>query len=139
MGKIAENEKKKEYLRGYRKHIRRMQRIEAELVEIRSMRSSMSAKTDGMPRASGQRDMSDYAAELDQLERNLVLEKQERIAEYKGIVKSIKDLQDENEMDVLFYRYITGLDWWEIAEKMKYSERQVHRFHGKALVHIEIP
>lgn len=48
-------------------------------------------------------------------------------------------LKSENESDVLFYRYIAGLDWWEIAEKLHYSERWIHKIHGKALAHFEIP
>ena len=58
---------------------------------------------------------------------------------YQQIVKSIKNLKSENESDVLFYRYIAGLDWWEIAEKLHYSERWIHKIHGKALAHFEIP
>ena len=32
-----------------------------------------------------------------------------------------------------------GLDWWEIAEKMKYSERWIHKILGMALAHFELP
>ena len=40
---------------------------------------------------------------------------------------------------MLFYRYISGLAWWEIAEKMNYTERWVLKIHGKALAHFELP
>ncbi len=135
----TENEQKKEYLRGYQKHVRRINRIEAELAELRTMRMSVSIDYDGMPHGSGQTDLSGYAAELDMLEHDLIAERYERIITYKDIARRIKMLKSENEKDVLFYRYIAGLDWWEVAEKMKYSERQIHRFHGKALVHFNMP
>lgn len=135
----AENEKKKEYLRSYRIHVRRIRRIETELVELRAMKVSGSIKMDGMPHGSGQGDLSGYAAELDKLEQNLLRERYHRVLAYKEIVAQIKALKSENEKDVLFYRYIAGLDWWEIAEKLQYSERQVHRFHSLALAHFEIP
>ena len=48
-------------------------------------------------------------------------------------------MKSENEKDVLFYRYIKGLEWYEIAEILKYSERWIHKIHGKALVHFELP
>lgn len=32
-----------------------------------------------------------------------------------------------------------GLEWYEIGDKMGYSERHIHRFHGKALAHFQIP
>lgn len=95
---------------------------------------------DGMPHGSGgQGDLSGYAAELDEMINELIEERYKRIKTYQQIVRQIKRMKSENEKDVLFYRYIRGLDWWEIAEKMKFSERQIFRFHGKALIHFEIP
>lgn len=135
----SENEQKKEYLKGYRGHVRRINRIETELAELRAMRSSMSASNDGMPHGSGQSDLSGYAAELDRLERILIKERYERIKTYKDIAIRIKRLKSENEKDVLFYRYIAGLAWWEIAEKMNYTERWVLKIHGKALAHFQLP
>lgn len=135
----TENEQKKEFLKGYRLHVRRINRIETELVELRSMRTSMSTCSDGMPHGSGQADLSGYVAELDRQERNLIKERYERIRIYEDIASRIKKLKSENEKDVLFYRYISGLAWWEIAEKMSFSERHVTRLHGKALAHLEIP
>lgn len=135
----SENEQKKEYLKGYRGHVRRINRIETELAELRAMRSSMSVNNDGMPHGSGQSDLSGYAAELDRLERGLIKERYERIKTYKDIAVRIKRLKSENEKDVLFYRYIAGLAWWEIAEKMNYTERWVLKIHGKALAHFQLP
>ena len=137
----TENEKKKEYLRSYRMHVRRVQRITAEIEELRAMKMYPSVKdNDGMPHGSGgQGDLSGYAADLDQMIHDLIEERYLRIRTYQQIARQIKKFRSENEKDVLFYRYIKGLDWWEIAEKMGYSERQVHRFHGKALAHFEIP
>ncbi len=134
----TENEAKKEYLRGYRGHVHRIGRIEAELEEIRAMRTSMAVIHDGMPHGSGQADLSGYAARLDSLERLLLREKEQRVKGYSVISARISSLDSENERNVLFYRYIKGLAWWEIAEKMGYSERQIHRFHGEALAHINI-
>lgn len=134
-----ENEKKKEYLKSYLRHVRRIHRINEEIREIRSMRASISLNNDGMPHGSGQEDLSGYAADLDAMERDLIQERYHRIRTYQDIAARIKRLSSENEKDILFYRYIKGLDWWEIAEKMRYSERQVHRFHGKALAHIRLP
>ena len=137
----TENEKKKEYLRSYRVHVRRVQRITAEIEELRAMKMYPSVKdNDGMPHGSGgQGDLSGYAANLDQMIQELIDERYMRIKTYQQIAGQIKKLRSENEKDVLFYRYIKGLDWWEIAEKMGYSERQVHRFHGKALAKLKIP
>lgn len=122
----------------YRSHVRRISRIEAELAEIRAMKASPSAVNDGMPHGGCQNDLSGYASVLDELERSLLEERYHRIVAYKYISAQIKKLRSENEKDVLFYRYIKGSDWWEIAEKMGYSERQVLRIHGRALENVKI-
>ena len=136
-----ENDKKKEYLRSYRQHVRRIHRIDAEIAELREMKLHPSMKpNDGMPHGSGgQGDLSGYAAELDDMIRELTHERYLRIKTYQAIARQIKHMKSRNESDVLFYRYISGLGWWEIAEKMRFSERQISRTHGKALAHFEIP
>lgn len=135
----AENAKKKEYLRGYRDHVRMVTRIEAELEEIREIKTSISASCDGMPRGSSrQKDLSGYAATYDSLERVLLEERYQRILTYQDISHRIKRLRSRYENDTLFYRYIKGLEFWEIAEKMGFSERQIFRFHGRGLAHLEL-
>lgn len=138
---MSENDRKKEYLRSYRQHVRRIHRINAEITELREMKVSPGMKVnDGMPHGRcGQGDLSGYAANVDEMIRELIEERYLRIKTYQQIAKRIKKLKNENEKDVLFYRYISGLDWWEIAEKMKFSERQIYRLHGKALAHFDLP
>lgn len=109
MDKRTENEKKKEYLRSYRVHVRRIARIEEELAELRLMRESISVNNDGMPHGTGKGDLSGYAAELDRLEQELLEERYRRILTYKDIAGRIKKLRSTNENDVMFYRYIKGM------------------------------
>ena len=60
MDRKTENEKKKEYLREYNYHVRRIRRIETELAELRLMKISGSGNMDGMPHGSNQSDLSDF-------------------------------------------------------------------------------
>lgn len=138
---MSENDKKKEYLRSYRQYVRRIHRINAEIAELRSMKMYPGMMfNDGMPHGSGgQGDLSGYAADLDEMILKLQHERYLRIKTYQQIVRKIKKLRSENEKDILFYRYITGLDWWEIAEKMSFSERWIYKLHGRALAHFELP
>lgn len=136
----TENEQKKEYLREYRKHAKRIKRIESELEEIRSMKQYPAAKIgDGMPHGSNNSDLSDYAAVLDKMEHDLERERFLKIKSYTEINKYISLLKSETERDLLHYRYIKGMAWWEVAEKMECSEREVYRKHGKALNNFELP
>lgn len=138
---LSDNDQKKEFLRSYRQHIRRIHRINAEIAELREMKLHPSMKPDdGMPHGSGgQGDLSTYAAQLDDMVRELQQERYLRIKTYQAIVRQIKRMKSQNESDVLFYRYIKRLDWWEIAEKMDYSERWIYKLHGNALAHFEFP
>ena len=130
----TENDCKKEYLRKYRTHVRRIARIESDLEELRMMKCYPSLVCgNGMPHSSNSNDLSNYAAAVDSKERDLLNEKCQRVKEYQEISNQIEQLDNEKERDVLHYRYIKGLGWWEIAEKMNYSERQIHRYHGRAL------
>ena len=133
-----ENDMKKAYLRGYSIHKRRVKRVELELEEIRSMKMNPSQNNDGMPRGSGKNDLSGYAVEVDELEQEKYQEGVEQVKAYKDILWKIKQLSNENERDVLFYRYIKDMDFWEIANTMGFSERWIHTLHGRALAHLKI-
>lgn len=136
-----ENNLKKEYLRGYRSNRRRINRIDDEVTELRELAASVKA-TDysGMPHGSGnQKDLSDELARIDTLEKRLEQEREKCVESYISIENLIKSVKNEDENDVLFYRYVKGLRWWEIAEKMECTERWIHKLHGKALEHLKIP
>ena len=136
-----ENERKKEYLRSYRDHVRRVHRIGEEIKELEELQKSIKGMSyDGMPHGSGgYGDLSDEMARIDDLIEQLKKEQKSRIESYNDIRQKIKELKCQNEDDVLFYRYIKGMNWWEIAEKMNYSERWILKLHGKALAHLKIP
>lgn len=136
----SENDQKKKYLWQYKKHGRRIKRIEAEIEEIRSMKLYPSQKNnDGMPHApSGQGDLSDYMAELKEKEECLYAEGVKQVEIYKDIHNRINQLVDEDERDVLFYRYMKGMNWWDVAQNVGLSERRVYEIHGKALKNLNI-
>lgn len=56
----------------------------------------------------------------------------------REIQGAIDKVPDENLQLLLTYRYIDGLTWERIAEKMDYSRQWVFRLHGKALQKIEL-
>ena len=129
----AENDKKKEYLWGYQRAKRQLERLEEELTELRLDKMCPSVIQDGMPHASGGGDLSGYAARVDALERKILKARYKRIQRFKEIRDRIERLEDENEKDVLVYRYIRGMKWEDIAVKMNIGYRHVLRMHGKAL------
>ena len=91
-----------------------------------------------MPHGSSQNDLSSYAAVLQEREEELYREGVSQVQSYKDIAFRISRLEDQDERDVLFYRYIKGYDWWKIAQIMDYSERWIYELHGRALKKMEI-
>lgn len=126
-------ERKKDYLRGYEKAIRQMERSELKIKEMRLNRMCPSVINDGMPHGSSQNDLSDYAAMIDQEEKRYMKCRYHRIKKCKEITDRIEQLCNEDEKDILMYRYIKLMKWEDIAVKMELNERQIYRIHLRAL------
>lgn len=128
-----ENEQKKEYLKSYRRAIKREQDILDEIQRLRLDKMFPSVVNDGMPHGSSHSDLSDYTAILDEQIEFLKEERLERVRCYQKIERQIRQMENEDEQEVLRLRYIKGLKWEEVALKMNYSWKQVHRIHSSAL------
>lgn len=129
----TENEIKKEYLLGFQKISRQLARLENELAEIRLNKYCPSCISDGMPHASGCSDLSSYIAKVDELEKKILKKRYKRLQKQQKIRTRIERMEDENEKDVLTYRYLRGMKWEDIAVKMNIGYRHILRIHGKAL------
>lgn len=138
MQEMTENEKKKEFLRRYRRAVRREQEILDEIQRLRADKMFPSVCNDWMPRGSSQTDLSDYMAEIDAAIEDLKKERLEKIKIYREIEMRIRCMKDEDEQEVLRMRYIKGTKWEDIAEKMNYSYSGTLKLHGRALTDIEI-
>lgn len=135
----TENEQKKEYLRQYLKAKHTQEMLEQEIDELRIDRMMPgSPAQDGMPHGSGGGDLSGYAARLDELDRKLRAQMYKKIQLRAEITEKIDTMPDETESLLLRLRYIHGLKWEEVAVKMDYSWRAVHKIHSKALEHFKI-
>nr|WP_289284768.1 hypothetical protein [Parablautia intestinalis] len=131
--KNTEIEMKKEYLKGYEKVRRQMERSELRIREMRLNRICPSVINDGMPHASNQADLSGYAALLDQEEKRYMRYRYLRVRKCKEITDRIEQLANEDEKDVLMYRYIRLMKWEDICVKIGHSWQHTHRIHAKAL------
>ena len=128
-----ENEQKKEYLKSYRRAIKREQDILDEIQRLRLDKMFPSVVNDGMPHGSSHSDLSDYAAILDEQIELLKEERLEKVRCYQKIERQIGQMENEDEQEVLRLRYILGMKWEEVAVKMGYSWIQTHRIHSSAL------
>ena len=130
---MTEIEEKKEYLRGYERAVRQMERSEVKINEMRINRICPSVNNDGMPHAHNNNDLSGYAALLDEEERRYMKARYKRIMKCKEISDKIERMKNEDEKEVLMYRYIKLMKWEDICVQMNYSWKHIHRIHSKAL------
>lgn len=133
--KLTEIETKKKYLQGYEKAKKQMERSEIRIHEMRMNQLYPSMVTDGMPHASGCADLSKYASLLDEEERKYIKARYLRMKRCQEIMDKIERMENEDEKDVLVYRYIKLWDWGKIASKIGVCLRRVHYIHSDALNH----
>ena len=136
--KWSENEEKKRYLMSYRWAKKQEERILEEIQALRMDKMFPSAVNDGMPKGSEQRDLSDYAAKLDELIQELKEERLEKIKRLQSIERVIKEIDNEDAQTILRLRYIDGLRWEEVCVAINYEWAQMHRIHARALREIKI-
>lgn len=135
-----ENEKKKEYLWSYKRIREKAERAGLDVNEYRLSKICPSVVQDGMPKVAGDnKDLSDYAAKLDELENTYMDLKNEELDIRMDIRKKIEKLSDPNEVKVLDLRYLQLYeDWEDIYKKMGLSKSRVHKIHSNALIHLKI-
>ena len=130
---MTEIEEKKEYLRGYERAARQMDRINERINEMRSNRICTGINYDGMPHTHNDSDLSDYAAMIDKELRRYMKARYRRVMLCKEISDKIERMDNEDEKDVLTYRYIRLMKWEDICVKINRSWKQTHRIHARAL------
>lgn len=135
---LTENEKKKIFLRSYLRDKQAVARLEEQLEELRINKMSPSAINSGMTNGTGLNDLSDYAAKVDELERELLEKKKDRIESFRKVQTAIEAINEETEKDLLTYRYLKGMKWKEIAVKMGYSWKHMHRIHSRAIENLKM-
>lgn len=133
----VDSKEKKKFLWGYRDSLRQVERLKAEIEELHTMRA-VSAGGSSTDRKGWKSDLSGHMVRLEDLRKEKEKELRNMVRSHEQIERAINSLEDAQERDVLFYRYIKGLDWREVAKKMHYSERWILKIHGRALMHMEM-
>lgn len=127
----------KEYLMQYRIAVNKIRRKQEQIEKLRADLLPSGISYDGMPGAGGgNRTAADIFAKIEELERELMDEQDKASAKADEIIAVIEQVEDERYRSILHDRYIAGLHWDRIADKMHYSYRHVTKLHGKALLEI---
>jgi DNA-directed RNA polymerase specialized sigma24 family protein len=80
--------------------------------------------------------MAEDVARISDETEQLKAAKERAEAALAEILAAIQAVPDEMQRTVLTLRYVEGLDWITIAEKISYSEVRTYVIHGRGLVEI---
>lgn len=125
----------KEYLQKYRIAYREAQDIELRMAQLRLKYAAPSAiRYSDMPTAhNSNRDLSDYAARMEELVNLLVAKYTKCMGIEIDIETRLDKMSEQTERLLLRYRYIDGMTWSQVADKLQTGERNVYFIHGRAL------
>lgn len=129
-----------EWLKLYRTSIRRQEMLVHRIQETRTRAESVTQALQPVTASSGPGDKIGRSIEtLDWYQRALDQEVLHGQALCNVIHSVIWSVRDPLLQDVLELCYIDGLHRWQIANKLRASERHVRRLHRKAVDMLDIP
>ena len=133
------NQEKKEFLQQYRAAEREEERLGREIGRWRSRAEQLPAGHGPAPAGGGDSRSLERAMEhVDELTRELTRRRDELTALRRQTGAAIDALPDPRLRELLRLRYIEGLTWERIAEKMGLSRQWVWKLHGNALIEIRL-
>lgn len=124
----------KKRLNSYKELTAEVSQIRDELARLEiTMSSPAGPSLDGMPRSPGAGNPVErmVVKKIDLQERYWA--RVETLAAAQGAIEDMINGLEPVERRLARYRYIDGLGWDAICEKMNYSWRQTHRIHGRML------
>ena len=127
----------KEYLLQYQHIQREIEDIDRRMAQVRLKYAAPSAiNYSDMPKAhNSNHDLSDYVAKMDEL-TDYMISKYTRLRGIEIDIYMLVDrMENQQERELLRYRYIDGMTWTQVADAMLTTERNVYFIHGRALQH----
>lgn len=129
----------KAFLRRYRALCGRVDSLQRAIDEAmqRAMNTSVTLKEIKVLSSPAEHDpmAKDVCSAVDACEL-LYEEKNKATASLLEILTAIDSLRDERQKELLTMRYVTGIPFTDICEKMHYEKTQVFVIHGRALVEV---
>lgn len=125
----------KEYLLQYRVVQREIEDLDYRMAQLRLKYAAPSAiNYSDMPKAhNSEHDLSDYVAKMDEM-TDYMISKYTRLRGVEvDIYLRLDRMENQDERELLRYRYIDGLTWVQIADRLHTVERNVYFIHGRAL------
>ena len=124
----------KDYLKDIRKLDLEIQTLQEQISLLRKNAEGLRAmELSDMPKGGKGKDLSDYVAEIADLQMVCVQHVSELIMKKQEAIERIMSIDGSELSNVLLLRYIQCKEWDEIADKLQYNLRTIFRLHGEAL------
>ena len=128
-----DNKEKCRYLNQYRIMHIEIDQITKELQRWQDLATRISPSYSDMPHGGGSDKVQTAAVEVAELTDKLNQKLHQAIMVQENIKKLLESLDDIKLRQLMYYRYINGMRWEEIAVRMDFNYRWVLRLHRKAL------
>ena len=128
----------KTFLRGYRALILRRQALFREIERLRESLTgtTVQLKPDVVSTSGAGDRMGDTVARIVDAEEALRPALAEIARQIADIMSAIESVPDEMQKTVLTLRYIEGLDWFTISDRIGYEISNTYIIHGRALYEV---
>jgi DNA-directed RNA polymerase specialized sigma subunit len=127
-------EQKKKTLKRYKKNLACIARLEAKLIQLNDrLKSVRTSNFSDMPRGGTPITIDDLLVNKEDLERRISKLKAKGLILKKETLDEIDSLDDIRYCEVLEAFFIDCLTFDEIAERMQYTDRHVHRLYSEAI------
>ena len=133
---MKEENPAKTFLRSYRAQLIRVDALRRAIDEAMERATDISVQLKPiMVQSNGVHDrMAEDVCKAADASSILIDELKKATAALNDVAIAIASVPDEMEKTVLTMRYIEGLDWITIAERIHYEERQTFIIHGRGLL-----
>lgn len=130
----------KAYLQRYRCALARRASLVRSVQELRdSLTGTTQAITGDPVTGGGSSDrMADTVAKIADMEALIADQLMELDATLVGVLRAIAAVPDETQRALLTLRYVEGLSWTDIQERLHYEKTQAYVIHGRALVAVNL-
>lgn len=127
------------YLRRYRALVLRRESLERAIADAYDSATNITQRMDTMRVQTSPSDkMGDVVARISDTADQL-REVEKRASEVlTEILKAIDAVEDEMQKTVLTMRYVEGLDWISISERIGYEATQTFVIHGRGLWAVKV-
>ena len=132
------NQEKKEQLNRYRRLNDHIDALLLEKERWMTIATKVTPSYTGMPGGGSSDKQECISDRLSKIDTEITDQVNELVRARAEIVAVIDSVQDDTLRLLLRLRYIDGLTWERIAERMRYCEMQIWRLHGDALSAIKM-